>query len=55
MIHLDTNLLIDILTARSQHSALIQRWLRDEEELAASGFQTARADDDAGDGVTAIS
>ena len=38
MIHLDTNLLIDLVTAGSPHIALIRRWLRDGEELAASAI-----------------
>ncbi len=36
MIHLDTNLLIDLVTVGSPHVALIRRWLRDGEKLAAS-------------------
>ncbi len=38
MIHLDTNLLVDIVTAGSPHIALIRRWLRDGEKLAASAI-----------------
>jgi predicted nucleic acid-binding protein len=32
---LDTNLLIDLVTAGSPHIALVRRWLRDGEKLAA--------------------
>ena len=38
MIHLDTNLLIDLVTAGSPHVALIRRWLREGEQLAASAI-----------------
>ncbi len=38
MIHLDTNLLIDIITAGSPHVAVIRRWLKEGEELAASAI-----------------
>ena len=38
MIHLDTNLLIDLVTAGSPHITLIKRWLRDGEKLAASAI-----------------
>lgn len=38
MIHLDTNLLIDLVTAGSPHLALIRRWLRNGEKLAASAI-----------------
>ena len=36
MIHLDTNLLIDLATAGSPHVAVIRRWLSAGEKLAAS-------------------
>lgn len=38
MIHLDTNLLIDLVTAGSPHIALVRRWLRKGEKLAASAI-----------------
>ena len=38
MIHLDTNLLIDLVTAGSPHIALIRQWLSDGEELAVSAI-----------------
>ena len=38
MIHLDTNLLIDLVTAGSPHIALIRRWLQKGEQLAASAI-----------------
>ena len=38
MLHLDTNLLIDMVTAGSPHSALIRRWLRDGQELGTSAI-----------------
>src|SRR3954468_4048134 len=38
MIHLDTNLLIDIVTAGSPHIALVRRWLGEGEQLAASAI-----------------
>src|SRR5580698_6170995 len=38
MIHLDTNLLIDLVTAGSPHIALIRRWLQEGEKLAASAI-----------------
>jgi predicted nucleic acid-binding protein len=38
MIHLDTNLLIDIVTAGSPHIALVRRWLHEGEQLAASAI-----------------
>ena len=37
-IHLDTNLLIDLVTVDSPHIALIQRWLGEGHELAASAI-----------------
>lgn len=36
MIHLDTNLLIDLVTAGSPHIAVIRQWLREGQALAAS-------------------
>lgn len=36
MIHLDTNLLIDLVTIGSPHVAVIRQWLEEGEELAAS-------------------
>lgn len=38
MLHLDTNLLIDMVTTGSPHSALIRRWLRDGQELGTSAI-----------------
>lgn len=38
MLHLDTNLLIDMVTAGSPHSTLIRRWLRDGQELGTSAI-----------------
>ena len=38
VLHLDTNLLIDMVTAGSPHSALIRRWLRDGQELGTSAI-----------------
>jgi predicted nucleic acid-binding protein len=38
MIHLDTNLLIDLVTAGSPHIALIRKWLSEGETLAASAI-----------------
>lgn len=38
MIHLDTNLLIDLVTAGSPHIELIRRWLAAGEKLAASSI-----------------
>jgi predicted nucleic acid-binding protein len=35
---LDTNLLIDLVTAGSPHIAVIRRWLKDGEKLAASAI-----------------
>lgn len=37
-LHLDTNLLIDLVTAGSPHIALIRQWLRDGEKLGASAI-----------------
>ncbi len=37
-LHLDTNLLIDLVTAGSPHVALIRQWLADGEELGASAI-----------------
>ena len=34
MIHLDTNLLIDLVTIGSPHIAVVRKWLVDGEELA---------------------
>lgn len=38
MIHLDTNLLIDIVTAGSPHIEVIRRWLREGEQLGTSAI-----------------
>lgn len=38
MIHLDTNLLIDLVTAGSPHIAVIRQWLKDGEKLGASAI-----------------
>jgi predicted nucleic acid-binding protein len=38
MIHLDTNLLIDLVTIGSPHIAVIRQWLEDGEELAVSAI-----------------
>ncbi len=38
MLHLDTNLLIDLVTAGSPHIAVIRRWLRDGQELGTSAI-----------------
>lgn len=38
MIHLDTNLLIDLVTTGSPHIAVIRQWLLEGEELAASAI-----------------
>ena len=38
MIHLDTNLLIDLVTIGSPHIAVIRRWLEEGEELAVSAI-----------------
>jgi len=38
VLHLDTNLLIDMVTAGSPHSALIRRWLREGQELGTSAI-----------------
>ncbi len=38
MIHLDTNLLIDLVTIGSPHIAVVRRWLADGEELAVSAI-----------------
>ena len=35
-LHLDTNLLIDLVTAGSPHVALVRQWLADGEKLGAS-------------------
>ncbi len=37
-LHLDTNLLIDLVTAGSPHITLIRQWLRDGEKLGASAI-----------------
>ncbi|MEO8351210.1 MAG: PIN domain-containing protein [Chthoniobacteraceae bacterium] len=37
-LHLDTNLLIDLITARSPHIAVIRGWLADGEKLGASSI-----------------
>lgn len=37
-LHLDTNLLIDLVTAGSPHIAVIRQWLSDGEKLAASAI-----------------
>ncbi len=36
MIHLDTNLLIDLVTAHSDQVAVIRRWIKNGEKLVAS-------------------
>jgi len=38
MIHLDTNLLIDLVTIGSPHIAVIRQWLENGEELAVSAI-----------------
>lgn len=38
MIHLDTNLLIDLVTIGSPHIAVVRKWLVDGEELAVSAI-----------------
>lgn len=38
MTHLDTNLLIDLVTIGSPHIAVIRQWLEDGEELAVSAI-----------------
>ncbi|MDZ4287264.1 MAG: type II toxin-antitoxin system VapC family toxin [Prosthecobacter sp.] len=38
MIHLDTNLLIDLVTIGSPHIAVVRQWLAEGEELAASAI-----------------
>jgi predicted nucleic acid-binding protein len=38
MIHLDTNLLIDLVTIGSPHIAMVRKWLVDGEELAVSAI-----------------
>lgn len=38
MLHLDTNLLIDLVTAGSPHIAVIRRWLRAGQQLGASAI-----------------
>jgi len=38
MIHLDTNLLIDLVTIGSPHIAVIRQWLEDGEQLAVSAI-----------------
>jgi predicted nucleic acid-binding protein len=38
MIHLDTNLLIDLVTVGSPHIAVIRQWLESGEELAVSAI-----------------
>lgn len=38
MIHLDTNLLIDLVTVGSPHVAVVRQWLREGEELAVSAI-----------------
>lgn len=38
MIHLDTNLLIDLVTIGSPHIAVIRQWLEEGEELAVSAI-----------------
>jgi len=38
MIHLDTNLLIDLVTIGSPHIAVIRQWLEDGEQLAISAI-----------------
>ena len=38
MIHLDTNLLIDLVTIGSPHTAVIRQWLEEGEELAVSAI-----------------
>ena len=38
MIHLDTNLLIDLVTVGSPHIAVIRQWLETGEELAVSAI-----------------
>ena len=38
MIHLDTNLIIDLATIGSPHIAVIRRWLEEGEKLAASAI-----------------
>jgi predicted nucleic acid-binding protein len=37
-LHLDTNLLIDIITVGSPHIALVRRWLTEGEKLGASAI-----------------
>lgn len=38
MIHLDTNLLIDLVTIDSPNVAIIEKWLRDGEKLGTSAI-----------------
>ena len=38
ILHLDTNLLIDIVTVGSPHIAMIRQWMSDGEELATSAI-----------------
>ncbi|WP_395719591.1 type II toxin-antitoxin system VapC family toxin [Prosthecobacter sp.] len=38
MIHLDTNLLIDLVTIGSPHIAMVRKWLVDGKELAVSAI-----------------
>ncbi len=37
-LHLDTNLLIDLVTANSPHVAIVREWLADGEELGVSAI-----------------
>jgi predicted nucleic acid-binding protein len=37
-LHLDTSLLIDIVTARSPHIAVVRQWLKDGHQLGASAI-----------------
>lgn len=41
MIHLDTNLLIDLVTVGSPHVAVVRRWLEEGETLAVSAIAWA--------------
>ncbi len=38
MLHLDTNLLIDLVTAGSPHIAVVRRWLREGQQLSTSAI-----------------
>ncbi len=38
MIHLDTNLLIDLVTVGSPHAALVRGWIKEGRELGASAI-----------------